>query len=106
MNEEERRTMINMGKGIDALAKRIKALEDKNGPRTIPVSTGSALGASIQQTIEHVVPKGKCVFQVIHDEVSVDPELRRMNAERFLKDIQELFQRYRVISLHGDYEAR
>lgn len=107
MNDEERKTMIAMAKGIDSLREIVQTAVEK----LVPAATASVqpTGGDMRfvQTIEqnNKDKSQRMKFNVVFDRVGAFPyEARMRTAEEFLEDLHELCDEYRVISLSGGYE--
>lgn len=110
MSPEQEKLMIAMGKAIEGLQKDIIELKKKDVPPTTPAPAAIPLYVSkpgLTSQIEHTEGNKFFKMDVRMEGLETLPfEERQKISEQFLRELEGLFEDYKVIKLEGKYHAK
>lgn len=109
MNEEDRKLMMKIAKGLESLRKEVDVLknkEEKVVPFLVaPKLTETLSTSGIEQNIEHItLKKEEFRLDIKMDGVdSLSFDQRRDITEKFIIELMSVFDRYKITKLSGNY---
>ena len=102
MTDEQYKTVLSIARQVDALSKRVSALEQP--PVKVPLI--SHMGSGLEHTVEKQGRVGTMKFYVQFANAETISEGERMNkCEMFLRELEDLLRDYEVIKLNGEYHG-